>query len=99
MQFQSKLLPQTISMDDVMKLVDTEEGDIVLLTDLMKHEDSSGISEISSTATGEKSDGTRTTANTSNTTMSGSTSTSSASTDSQAIVPSRSSAGLLEKLV
>lgn len=40
-----KFLPRTLSIDDVMKLVDTEEGDILLLTELTREE--SGISETS----------------------------------------------------
>ena len=33
-----KFLPRSLSIDDVMKLVDTEEGDILLLTELTKEE-------------------------------------------------------------
>uniref|UniRef100_A0A183VDL2 Ion_trans_2 domain-containing protein n=1 Tax=Toxocara canis TaxID=6265 RepID=A0A183VDL2_TOXCA len=43
-----RFLPRTLSIDDVMKLVDTEEGDILVLTELIR--DESGISESSDTS-------------------------------------------------
>ncbi|CAD5232248.1 unnamed protein product [Bursaphelenchus xylophilus] len=43
--YNSKICPRTLSIDDVMKLVDTEEGDILLLTELTR--DQSTLSEIS----------------------------------------------------
>ncbi|CAJ0582873.1 unnamed protein product, partial [Mesorhabditis spiculigera] len=42
-----KFLPRTLSIDDVMRLVDTEEGDILILTELIREE--SGISTTSNT--------------------------------------------------
>ncbi|TKR88660.1 hypothetical protein L596_012868 [Steinernema carpocapsae] len=42
-----RLVPRSLSIDDVMKLVDTEEGDLVILTELIREE--SGISETSDT--------------------------------------------------
>lgn len=39
---QVKFLPRTLSVDDVMKLVDTEEGDILVLTELVR--DDSNVS-------------------------------------------------------
>ncbi|CAJ0929445.1 unnamed protein product, partial [Mesorhabditis belari] len=42
-----KFLPRSLSIDDVMKLVDTEEGDILILTELVREE--SGISTTSNT--------------------------------------------------
>ncbi|VDN06212.1 unnamed protein product [Thelazia callipaeda] len=46
-----KFLPRNLSLDDVMKLVDTEEGDIIVLTDLIRDEsntsDLSDVSDIS----------------------------------------------------
>ncbi|KAK0413389.1 hypothetical protein QR680_006773 [Steinernema hermaphroditum] len=42
-----RFLPRSLSIDDVMKLVDTEEGDLVILTELVREE--SGISETSDT--------------------------------------------------
>ncbi|CAD5224328.1 unnamed protein product [Bursaphelenchus okinawaensis] len=43
--YNPKAYPRTLSIDDVMKLVDTEEGDILLLTELTR--DQSTLSEIS----------------------------------------------------
>lgn len=43
-----RFLPRTLSIDDVMKLVDTEEGDILVLTELIR--DESGMSESSDTS-------------------------------------------------
>lgn len=42
-----RVYPRTISIDDVMKLVDTEEGDIILLGELLSRDESaaSGLSE------------------------------------------------------
>lgn len=39
-----KFLPRTTSVDEVMRLVDTEEGDILLLMELTREE--SGISDV-----------------------------------------------------
>uniref|UniRef100_A0A7E4VDA3 Ion_trans_2 domain-containing protein n=1 Tax=Panagrellus redivivus TaxID=6233 RepID=A0A7E4VDA3_PANRE len=45
-----KRLPRTLSIDDVMKLVDTEEGDILLLTELAREESmASGLSTTTNT--------------------------------------------------
>ncbi|VDK57855.1 unnamed protein product [Anisakis simplex] len=43
-----RFLPRSLSIDDVMKLVDTEEGDILVLTELVR--DESGISGSSETS-------------------------------------------------
>ncbi|CAD6186783.1 unnamed protein product [Caenorhabditis auriculariae] len=40
-----KFLPRTLSIDDVMRMVDTEDGDILVLTDLIREE--STLSQIS----------------------------------------------------
>lgn len=42
-EIQVRFLPRSLSIDDVMRLVDTEEGDILVLTDLLREE--SGWSE------------------------------------------------------
>ncbi|WKY11463.1 hypothetical protein Q1695_003211 [Nippostrongylus brasiliensis] len=44
-----RFLPRTLSIDDVMHMVDTEDGDILVLTDLIREE--SGISENSQSTT------------------------------------------------
>lgn len=45
--FQYKM-PKSLSIDDVMRLVDTEEGDILVLKEIMKRdEESSGILSLS----------------------------------------------------
>ncbi|KAI6221021.1 hypothetical protein M3Y99_01029200 [Aphelenchoides fujianensis] len=46
-QSRMRVYPRTISIDDVMKLVDTEEGDILLLGELLSRDESaaSGLSE------------------------------------------------------
>uniref|UniRef100_A0A914PID8 Uncharacterized protein n=1 Tax=Panagrolaimus davidi TaxID=227884 RepID=A0A914PID8_9BILA len=46
-----KFLPRTLSIDDVMKLVDTEEGDILLLTELTRDESVNSVKTTSSTNT------------------------------------------------
>ncbi|VDK36767.1 unnamed protein product [Gongylonema pulchrum] len=42
---QVKFLPRNLSVDDVMKLVDTEESDIIMITELIR--DDSNLSDIS----------------------------------------------------
>ncbi|KAL6741929.1 hypothetical protein Aduo_015136 [Ancylostoma duodenale] len=44
-----RFLPRTLSIDDVMQMVDTEDGDILVLTDLVREE--SGISQNSGATT------------------------------------------------
>lgn len=49
-----KFLPRTTSVDEVMRLVDTEEGDILLLMELTREE--SGISDVTTDTRSEISD-------------------------------------------
>lgn len=51
-----KFLPRSLSIDDVMKLVDTEEGDILLLTELTRDESVNSMKTTSSTTTDDLSD-------------------------------------------
>ena len=54
--FQMKFYPRSLSIDDVMKLVDTEEGDILLLTELTRDESINSVKTTSSTNTDDLSD-------------------------------------------
>ncbi|KAK5979164.1 hypothetical protein GCK32_017176 [Trichostrongylus colubriformis] len=51
-----RFLPRTLSIDDVMHMVDTEDGDILVLTDLVREE--SGISQNSQATTSSSDEST-----------------------------------------
>ncbi|ETN81632.1 Ion channel, partial [Necator americanus] len=49
LSFPMRFIPRTLSIDDVMQMVDTEDGDILVLTDLVREE--SGMSQNSGATT------------------------------------------------